>query len=177
MNYFELFQLPLSFEVEKKTLTSRYYELSKKYHPDSFSQATLEEQQQALTKSSEINKAYKTLKAKQSRIKYVLEVCGVSFEEGKEQMSQEFLMEMMDINEAIMDYKMEPSEEGRVAIESQISDFEQELEIDVRVAMAELDLSNQNPDAALLGAVKAYYLKSKYLKRLLGNIEDRGVEL
>lgn len=165
----------MSFEVDKKLLTSKYYALSKKYHPDNFSQAEGADQEQAQEKSSEVNKAYKLLKQKQSRIKYVLELSGVSFEEGKEQMPQEFLMEMMDINEAIMDYKMAPSEEGRVVIETQISNFNQELEIDGQAAMGALDLSE--PDAPLLGAVKEYYLKFKYLKRLLDNIEDRGVEM
>lgn len=175
MNYFELFELPMSFEVDKKTLTSNYYALNKKYHPDNFSQASAAEQSQALSQSSEINKAYKTLKKKQSRIKYVLESCGVSFEEGKEKMPQEFLMEMMDINEAIMDYKMDPSDAGKTHIENSIRSFEEELEADVQVAMSALDLSE--PDEALLGAVKEYYLKSKYLKRLLDNVEDRGVEM
>jgi len=128
MNYFELFDLPMSFEVDKKLLTSKYYALSKKYHPDNFSQGTGAEQDQAQEKSSAINKAYRALKNKQSRIKYVLVLNGVSFEEGKEQMPQEFLMEMMDINEAIMEYKMAPSEAGRAVIEKQVEGFEEELD-------------------------------------------------
>jgi len=177
MNYFQLFELPLSFEVDKKNLTSKYYKLSKKFHPDNFSQAVDAEQQAALKQSSIVNEGYKILKNKQARIRHILELCGISFEEGKEQMPQEFLMDMMDINEAIMDYKMEPSAEGKEKIEDQINDFERALESEAQGAMSGLDLSVAEPDAALLSAVKNYYLKSKYLKRLLDNIEDRGVEM
>ena len=98
MNYFELFDIKLSFDMCKPTLTKKYYVLSKKYHPDRFTLAGEEEQREALTKSTEVNKAYKILKDEPSRIRYILELLGKAPEEGKETMSQDFLMEMMDIN-------------------------------------------------------------------------------
>ncbi len=60
MNYFELFELPLSLNVDRKALSSKYFALQKKYHPDFFSNASEDEQAEVLEKSSLINKAYKT---------------------------------------------------------------------------------------------------------------------
>ncbi len=34
MNYFELFEIPVSFQVDKASLSKKYFELQKKYHPD-----------------------------------------------------------------------------------------------------------------------------------------------
>ena len=59
MNYFELFDLPVSLNVDKSKLAKKYFELQKKYHPDYFTQATEAEQEEALEKSSAVNKALK----------------------------------------------------------------------------------------------------------------------
>ena len=57
MNYFELFELPVSFIVDKSKLALKYFELQKKYHPDFFTQSTEAEQSDALETSSQVNKA------------------------------------------------------------------------------------------------------------------------
>ena len=90
-------------------------------------------------------------------------------------MPQEFLMEMMDLNEAIMDYKMDPSSEVQKKIEGQVSAFQQEIEASAQDNIATINM--EAPQANLLQAIKDYYLKSKYLKRLLDNLDDRGVEM
>ena len=36
MNYFELFELPVSIQIDKAVLNQRYFALQKKYHPDFF---------------------------------------------------------------------------------------------------------------------------------------------
>ena len=175
MDYFKLFDLPRSFDVDKKALTQAYYRLNKEYHPDNFTLASSEDQATALSKTTHINMGYKLLKNKQQRLKYVLELLGVNFQEGKESMPQEFLMEMMDLNEAIMDYKMDPSSEVRKKIEGQVSAFQQEIEASAQDNIATINM--EAPQANLLQAIKDYYLKSKYLKRLLDNLDDRGVEM
>ena len=49
MDYFELFDLPRGFDVDKSALTKAYYRLNKKYHPDSFTLSSVEEQAIALS--------------------------------------------------------------------------------------------------------------------------------
>ena len=61
MNYFELFEIPVSLIVDQNKLSSQYFALQKKYHPDFFTNATEEEQGEVLEKSSMINKGFKTL--------------------------------------------------------------------------------------------------------------------
>ena len=175
MDYFKLFDLPRSFDVDKSALTKAYYRLNKEYHPDNFTLASADEQASALSMTAQINEGYKILKNKQQRLKYLLELLGVNFQEGKEPMPQEFLMEMMDLNEAIMDYKMDPSDTIRQKIEGDVSNFQKEIETSVHKNIEQLNL--ETPQPTHLSAIKDYYLKSKYLRRLLDNLDDRGVEM
>ena len=103
MNYFELFEIPVSLTVDQNKLSSQYFALQKKYHPDFFTNATEEEQDEVLEKSSMINKGFKTLKDPDNTIKYVLEIKGLLQEEEKYELPPDFLMEMMELNEGLMD--------------------------------------------------------------------------
>ena len=62
MNYFELFELPISLKIDKSKLAQKYFELQKKNHPDFFAKGTEHEQEQALEISSQLNKALKIFK-------------------------------------------------------------------------------------------------------------------
>lgn len=174
-NYFELFSLPISFEIDKSILTDNYYLLSKQYHPDKFTLASAEEQAEAMSMSTKVNEAYKILKKEPSRIRHVLELLDAAPQEGIDKMPQDFLMEMMDINEAIMEYKMDPSEEMKVKITGEVSAFEAQIKASFLSSTEDFDF--QNPEATKLSAVKSFYLKSKYLKRLKENLEDREAEI
>ena len=59
MTYFELYDLPISLKIDAIQLKQKFYELSRKFHPDFFSQASENEQVDALEKSALINKAFK----------------------------------------------------------------------------------------------------------------------
>ena len=99
MNYFELFDIPVSLNVDAGSLTKKYFELQKKFHPDFYTQAGEAEQEEALEKSSAINKALKVLQNKDSTIKYVLQLKGLLEEEEKYPLPPDFLMEVMELNE------------------------------------------------------------------------------
>ena len=73
MNYFELFEMPVSLTVAQNELSAKYFSLQKKYHPDFFSNAGEDEQEEMLEKSSMINKGFKILNDPDEIIKYVLE--------------------------------------------------------------------------------------------------------
>ena len=54
MNYFELFEIPVSLIVDQLKLSSQYFALQKKYHPDFFINAGQQEKDEVLEKSSMI---------------------------------------------------------------------------------------------------------------------------
>ncbi|VFP83874.1 Fe-S protein assembly co-chaperone HscB [Buchnera aphidicola] len=73
MNYFNLFQLPEKFNIDKNKLVNTFYTLQKKYHPDNCNNKNLNETEKLL-KSIQINKGFKILKNKFTRASHLLEI-------------------------------------------------------------------------------------------------------
>ena len=159
MNYFELFDIPVSLTIDKTKLAKKYFELQKKYHPDFFTQNNEAEQDEALEKSSAINKALKVFQNKDSTIKYVLQLKGLLEEEEKYQLRPDFLMEVMELNEQL-------SAESTTAIEV----FEKEIYSEVSSIID--GYNDTSTTTAELLKVKEYYFKKKYLLRILERLDD-----
>ena len=83
MNYFEIFGIPVQLKVEKNELPKKYFELSRKFHPDFYANTTPSEQNRALEITANLNKALKTFQNHDETIKYVLELKGLLEEEEK----------------------------------------------------------------------------------------------
>ncbi|MEK9649239.1 MAG: Fe-S protein assembly co-chaperone HscB [Gammaproteobacteria bacterium] len=77
LNFFEIFSLPASFQVDVSSLEAQYRKLQAEYHPDRFSCAADSERVQALQLASLINDAYETLKSPLKRAAYLLTLNGV----------------------------------------------------------------------------------------------------
>ena len=161
MNYFELFEIPVSFIVDQSKLSAQYFALQKKYHPDFFTNASAEEQEEVLEKSSMINKGFKILKNPDSTIKYVLETKNLLQEEEKYELPPDFLMEMMELNEGLMDDDILSKEET----ETKIFQLQKTLYDEVQNIIEDYN-DERTTDAQLL-QVKDYYYKKKYLMRIL----------
>ena len=158
MNYFELFDLPVAIKTDKALLTKKYFELQKKYHPDFFTQSNEADQEEALETSSQINKGFKILQNTDETIKYILQQKELLEEEEKYQLSPDFLMEVMELNEDL-------SADSK----AQIAQFEQDIYREVK------DDIEQYDDAAITTAqllkIKEYYFKKKYLQRILDRLD------
>ena len=157
MNYFELFELPVSFKIDKSKLALKYFELQKKYHPDFFAQGTEHEQEQALEISSQLNKALKIFKNPDQTIKYVLQLKELIEEEEKYQLPPAFLMEMMELNEELSENSAQ-----------QIQELETQLYSEVQPIIETYD--DATTDRADLLKLKEYYYKKKYLQRILDRL-------
>lgn len=158
MNYFELFNLPLSFKPDQQLVSQRYFELQKKYHPDFFANASDDKKEEVLEMSAMANKAYKIFRNEEATIKYVLQQKGLLQEEEKYNLPPQFLMEVMELNEMKMDGADEKELKDRTAA------LHQEISNTIR-PIIENYRDGITPDAELL-RVKDYYFKLKYLDRL-----------
>src|SRR5436190_24335640 len=158
MNYFELFELPVSLNIDKSKLAQKYFELQKKYHPDFFAQGTEHEQEQALEISSQLNKALKIFKNEDQTIKYVLQLKELLEEEEKYQLPPAFLMEMMELNEELSDNSA-----------GQIQELQTQLYKEVAPIIENYD--DASTTTADLLKLKEYYYKKKYLQRILDRLD------
>jgi molecular chaperone HscB len=157
MNYFELFNLPITLTPDKRLLMERYVALQKQYHPDYHTQADEESRERALEISSTINKALKTLQNRDSLLTYVLELNGTITPDEKYNLPADFLMEVMELNETIDD--------ETAASVARLND-----EIFSPVADILANYNHEQVSTAALQQLKAYYYKKKYLQRILDRI-------
>ena len=99
---FSVFGLPRKLWVEMSALEQKFLQLSWKLHPDNFVNATEEEQELSLKRSSELNDAYRTMKDPVARVEYLLEIEGERKEgEKKQQAPPELLEEVFELNESL----------------------------------------------------------------------------
>jgi molecular chaperone HscB len=101
-NYYELFSLPIAFDVDSAELDSRYRELQRRFHPDRFAAASEAERRLSVQMAAQINAAYQTLRDPVARGRYLLGLSGVrTDEETDTRMDAAFLMEQMELREAL----------------------------------------------------------------------------
>lgn len=161
MTYFELFEIPPQLKVDKATLPHKYFELSRKYHPDYFSNASPEEQAHALEMSAMLNKAFRTFQNPDTTIKYLLQLKGLLEEEEKYELPPGFLMEVLEINESMMDAD---NPEIRENVKSAITELQNEIYEPVQ-EIVEHYKEGVTTEKELL-QVKEYYYKKKYIDRI-----------
>jgi molecular chaperone HscB len=159
MNYFELFEIPVSLNPDKQLLNKKYIELQKRFHPDFFTQADEAEQAEVLEKSSLINKGIKVLQNKQAILQYVLQIKGCLPEAEKYALPPDFLMEMMELNE------LEPEAATLV-----IADIETQLAAEIDPII--VTYNDETISKESLEKLKAFYYKKKYLQRILDKNMD-----
>jgi molecular chaperone HscB len=159
MNYFEYYALPVRFGIDRDLLRSTYFERSKKFHPDFFANETESVKEEMLAQSTLNNNAYKVLNNDAARLKYVLEVTGTLSDKEKEILPPDFLMEMMELNEALME--MDPA--ALPGIESRVAEVEKELAEELNMHCNAFDSGGNH---SILEQIKTAYLKQKYLLRI-----------
>lgn len=165
MNYFELYNIPVSFLPDRQLVKQKFYTLSRKYHPDFFTQENEFEQSEALEMSAQINKAYKVFQNKDETIKYLLQLKGLLEEEEKYQLPPDFLMDMMELNEQLTDAKMEEDATAIMALKKTIENHEKEMYTPVKAIVENYEEGKTTTDELL--KVKEYYFKKKYVNRIL----------
>jgi molecular chaperone HscB len=112
--------------------------------------------------SAQVNEGYKTLHDPDALLGYVLRHAGAMEEDEQYKLPPEFLMEMMELNEAIGNAAMAEDMAGdaRREFESAMSAWEEGyLPLKERFNKGEQDPS-------LLAALKDYYFRRKYLLRI-----------
>ena len=161
MNYFEFFQIPVSFYPDKGKLRIAYIQNSKKLHPDVYEG---EEEEEAMALTALNNKAYTTLSNLDKTVNYILDELYPS--ETKQQLPPEFLMEMMDTNEALMEAKMMEDQDKLDQIKVDVSAIDEGLFGEMETLMKQF----QEGEINLIEKIRTIHLKRNYLKRLVSQL-------
>ena len=165
MNYFQLYDIPETFYPDAALLKSKFYQLSRQFHPDRVAQAGEKEREEALQQSALNNMAFKTLGDADKIMAYILTINNVLEGEGKYALPAEFLMEMMDLNELVEEYENKP---GDTALGQRAeNDMEQAFgQINDALEILCRSYDKDPSQKHLLIKIKDYYFRKKYLLRI-----------
>lgn len=144
----------------------QFYALSKKYHPDFYINETEEKQQEVLELSTLNNKAFQVLKDANKRLQYVLDLEDQITEGENYALPQDFLMEMMDVNETLMDLQFEPDATKSEQVKTQIDSFENGLKTELESLAIRFDNAVADERTSILMQIKDNFYRSKYLWRI-----------
>jgi molecular chaperone HscB len=170
-NYFDFYEIPVSFSPDTVLVKKKFYEFSKKYHPDFYINESEERQAEVLELSTINNKAYQVLSDPQKRLPYILELKGQLAEGEHYVLPQDFLMDMMEINEALMDLQFDPDAEKLAAVKVDVAAVDAGLQLEISALTDSFETKSEAEQAILLNAIKDLYYRSKYLVRIKESID------
>ena len=182
-DFFAVFGLERRLAVDGAALQRRFYELSRRWHPDFHQAAPPEEQARALEESARVNAAYRALRDPLARVEYLIRLEeGRQTSEGatvKAKAPPALLAEMFEIQEAL-----EEARAGALDEATRATLVEQRAALRGRLAEAEgrivgplsqaWDAAPAAERPAALGALKEMLATRAYLRTV---IDDLGAAL
>jgi molecular chaperone HscB len=184
-DYFLMFEMPRKLWIEMSSLEQKFLQLSWKLHPDNFVNASPEEREISLKRSSELNDAYRTLRDPVTRVEYLLAIEGMRKDgETKQQAPPELLEEVFELNESLDELREAKASGGDTASLKQRLDtaekhFEQKLgEVDgqLQVAAREWDKAiddnaGESARKAAMGKLNELLNRRSYIRNLVVNVQ------
>ena len=161
--HFELFELPVSFDVDLSDLSQRYRELQRVVHPDKFVNASDRERLLSVEKAAAVNEAYQVLKSPQRRARYMMELQSVSFDDEKDTaLDPVFLMEQIELREALGELKQ--TADPMASLSSIMADIKKRIENVIDELRAGLEIDKL--DDVQKSNLKSLIHKMQFLNKL-----------
>lgn len=167
MEFFELFDIAPDLFPDSSELKSKFYALSRKYHPDINQVNDPEAYLAVMEMSGKVNTAYKTLSNLDSRLKYMLDQHQM-LEDKNEALPPDFLMEMMELNEEMMEATID--EDKKKALIEQLDTLEEDTLKVLQTAWQ--SRNSETLEALTLEKIKTCYYQRKYLLRIRKNLNS-----
>lgn len=135
-NFFQLFGVPESYQLDSTALEQHYRTLQSQVHPDKFAHLSEAEQRVSMQYSTRVNEAYQTLRSPIKRARYLLSLRGVDTqEETNTAMPLDFLMQQMEWREAIEEAQQAKDSSALEEMEMRLQHEMHELQKQLAVKM------------------------------------------
>jgi molecular chaperone HscB len=191
-DYFSFLGLPRRLVIDLQDLERRFRDLSRKFHPDYFYNASPAERLASLERSSYLNDAYRALRNPASRIEHLLAIEGLPpprSDEGSVKVPPALLEEVFALNEELdeirelrvsggdTDTLLTRLETARKPIERKRDEHERQLQA-LSAHWDAQQAAGQREDKSTLESLRELLLERNYINNLLATIdrEMRGLQ-
>jgi molecular chaperone HscB len=166
---FDLLGLPRQFDLDGAALDRAWRDRSRQVHPDRFARADVKDRMRALQAATALNDAHKTLRDPVKRAEYLLELSGQTVADG-DRVDQGFLMEILELREALLDAKLAGETERLAAMKADMQARYDATMASIARLFAEHERTG---DAGRLAEVKRELVALRYFRRFLDESEGR----
>ena len=160
-NYFEIFDVIPTYDVDQKGLLNRYLGLQRKFHPDRYIASSDAEKRINMQWVAEINLAFETLSDDLQRSIYLLKLNGHELEENPT-LDKGILLKQIELREDLEEIKRDSN------YELALTGFKKETEKDLESLKVHLKAAFLIGDSE---AIKNLIYEQQFLTKLIGEIE------
>jgi len=175
-NYYDFFEVDRKLKLDEEDLQRRFYELSRKWHPDRFGRKSAQEQAQALEATSLLNDGYRTLRDPIKRAEYLLTEEGFPIgEQRSKEVPPELLEEVFELNMMLEELKG-GDESARPQLENAKQSFtamRDEIDRELETLFARYDAAESASESArqALHEIRAALNRRRYIENLIRDVE------
>ena len=190
IDYFTALNLPRKLNIDTGKLETKYYEMSRAFHPDFYEGKTEMERAVSLANSATLNQAYHTLKDPIERVEYLLRLEAGSAKEIPGKPPTDLFETLLEIQEQLEELQRVKTDQGTTAkevvarlraergtLEAKRSALERRLaELfhiwDHIVERASGDQTQKTEREQVLKQMRDILSQRNYLNTMLGNIAE-----
>jgi molecular chaperone HscB len=166
-DYFAFFGLPQKLTLSTADLQTRFYSLSRQFHPDRFARRAASEQEYALNTTALLNDAYRVLRDPIQRAEYLLASKGFDIgEQRSNDVPPELLEEVFELN---MLLEETPSPEELDRARAKFLRMMSENDSQLQALFQKYDASGD--DQAILQSIRGALNRRRYIQNLVRDVE------
>ena len=129
LDYFTCFGFPRRLSIDQQKLETKFYELSRAFHPDFYQNKSDAEQTISLGNSAMLNTAYRTLRDPIQRAEYLLDLEAGSVKEIRTTPPADLFEEILELQDTLDEFRAsDRTSDAAVALRSQLQSERTALE-------------------------------------------------
>jgi molecular chaperone HscB len=180
LDYFRVLGVGRNPALDESALASRYYELSRRLHPDLYQTASAQEREASLHNSALVNRAYRTLRNPVQRGVYWLELHGEKLGANNNRVPPQLASLVFAVQEQLEELRDARRAGQQAEVDDALSQLRTQLEEQRAQSQAALtrNFSRWHDDlpetSALLAELKSVLSEMAYLRTLLRDVEKEN---
>ncbi len=168
-DYFAMFGLESAYELDPANLRKPFYELSKKFHPDFYSQMTNSEQIIARDNTAYLNTALKVLSDPIKRADYLLSILSGSTKSNPTP-PQDLFDEILEVGEYLINDDITPDQRNHL---SSVQDKFTVIQTNLLDTLHDWFEKLKNDDTEATSKIESRLNNIKYLRTIITRIDQR----